>query len=74
MKLTLTDSTSRVNTYFPLLLKHASDIDVTISVKKFFLFESSYSYIYIAVLSQTPVYFFFLFFDCFCINSYLFFF
>lgn len=40
--------------YFPLELKHASEIEVTISVKKFFLAGSSGSAIVIAVLSQIP--------------------
>ena len=41
--------------YLPFLEKHASDMDATISVKKFFLLGSSFSCKTRAVLSQIPV-------------------
>lgn len=48
---------SRENIYFPFRLKQASEIDVTISVKKFFLLGSSGSASVSAVLSHMPDFF-----------------
>lgn len=53
---TLTVKKSLEKMYFPFLLKQASLIDVTISVKKFFLAGSSYSASVCAELSQMPDY------------------
>lgn len=53
---TLTVRKSLEKMYFPLRLKHASLMDVTISVKKFFLAGSSYSASVCAELSQIPDY------------------
>lgn len=53
---TLTVRKSLEKMYFPFLLKQASLIDVTISVKKFFLAGSSYSASVCAELSQMPDY------------------
>lgn len=50
----LTVKKSLENMYLPFLLKQASLIDVTISVKKFFLEGSSASARVMAVLSQMP--------------------
>lgn len=53
---TFTVKKSRENMYLPFLLKQASLMDVTISVKKFFLEGSSASANVIAVLSHIPDY------------------
>jgi len=51
---TLTVKKSLEKIYRPFLLKQASEIEATISVKKFFLAGSSFSAKVIAVLSQIP--------------------